>query len=48
MPDSDLFFNEQEVEVLKLIKYGKEYPSNKNKGLSLREAILTLQSLEDL
>ena len=45
MPDSDLFFNEQEVEVLKLIKYGKEYPSNKNKGLSLREAILIIAIL---
>jgi hypothetical protein len=31
--DSDLFFNEQEVEVLKLIKYEKEYHSNARNGL---------------
>ena len=40
--DSDLLFNEQEREVLELIKYEKEYPSNTRNGLSLREAILII------
>ncbi len=42
---SDLFFSEQEIEVLKLIKYRGEYAVNKSKGLSLREANLIIATL---
>lgn len=42
---SDLLFSEQEVEVLKLIKYRGEYAANKGKSLSLREAILIIAPL---
>lgn len=42
---SELFFSEQEIEVLKLIKYGGEYASNKGKSLSLPEAILVIAML---
>ncbi len=42
---SDLFFGEQEIEVLKLIKYRGEYAANKGKSLSLREAIHTIAML---
>lgn len=41
----DLFFSEQEIEVLKLIKYRGEYAANKDKSLSLREAIHTIATL---
>ena len=43
--ESELFFNEQEIEVLKLIKYEKDYASNKDKGLSLSAAILIIAIL---
>ncbi|TVM03726.1 MAG: hypothetical protein CV087_04020 [Candidatus Brocadia sp. WS118] len=42
---SDLLFSEQEIEVLKLIKYRGEYAANKGKSLSLREAILVIATL---
>lgn len=42
---SDLFFSEQEIEVLKLIKYRGEYAANKGKSLSLSEAILIIATL---
>lgn len=42
---SDLLFSEQEVEVLKLIKYRGEYAANKGRSLSLREAILIIAPL---
>lgn len=42
---SDLFFSEQEIEVLKLIKYRGEYAANKGKCLSLREANLIIATL---
>lgn len=42
---SDLFFSEQEIEVLKLIKYRGEYAANKGKCLSLREANLVIATL---
>jgi len=42
---SDLFFSEQEIEVLKLIKYREEYAANKGKSLSLREANLIIATL---
>ncbi|MBE7445456.1 MAG: IS4 family transposase [Planctomycetia bacterium] len=42
---SDLFFSEQEIEVLKLIKYRGEYAANKDKSLSLRDAILIIAML---
>ncbi|OOP55762.1 MAG: hypothetical protein AYP45_00685, partial [Candidatus Brocadia carolinensis] len=42
---SDLFFREQEIEVLKLIKYRGEYAANKGKSLSLRDAILVIATL---
>ena len=42
---SDLFFSEQEIEVLKLIKYRGEYAANKGKSLSLRDAILIIAML---
>ena len=42
---SDLFFSEQEVEVLRLVKYRGEYAVNKGKSLSLREAILIIATL---
>ena len=42
---SDLLFSEQEIAVLKLIKYRGEYAANKGKSLSLREAILIIAML---
>ena len=42
---SDLLFREQEIEVLKLIKYRGEYAANKGKSLSLRDAILIIAML---
>ena len=42
---SDLYFSEQEIEVLKLIKYRGEYAANKDKSLSLRDAILIIAML---
>lgn len=42
---SDLFFSEQEIKVLKLIKYRGEYAANKDKSLSLREVILIIATL---
>ena len=43
--ESELFFNEQEIEVLKLIKYEKDYASNKDKDWSLSAAILIIAIL---
>ncbi|MFO0794071.1 MAG: IS4 family transposase [Candidatus Brocadiaceae bacterium] len=42
---SDLFFSEQEIEVLKLIKHRGEYAANRGKSLPLREAILIIATL---
>lgn len=42
---SDLLFSEQEIEVLKLIKYRGEYAANKGKSLSLCDAILVIATL---
>lgn len=41
----NLLFSDQEIEVLKLIKYRGEYATNKGKGLSLREVILIIATL---